>query len=43
MGVVFDNTEDDKILDRMLAMANAIDDKVGTYEIKDISEQEKQV
>lgn len=31
MGFVFDNTEDDKILDRMLAMANAIDYKVGTY------------
>ena len=31
MGFVFDNTEDDKILDRMLSMANDIDGKVGTY------------
>ena len=31
MGFVFDNTEDDKVLDRMLSMANDIDDKVGTY------------
>ena len=31
MGFVFDNTEDDKVLDRMLVMANAIDGKVGTY------------
>lgn len=31
MGFVFDNTEDDEILDRMLSMANAIDGKVGTY------------
>lgn len=31
MGFVFDNTEGDKILDRMLSMADDIDDKVGTY------------
>ena len=31
MGFVFDNTEDDKILDKMLDMADAIDEKVGTY------------
>lgn len=31
MGFVFDNTEGDKILDRMLDMADDIDDKVGTY------------
>ena len=31
MGFVFDNTEDDKVLDRMLDMANDIDDKVGSY------------
>ena len=31
MGFVFDNTEDDKVLDRMLSMADDIDDKVGTY------------
>lgn len=30
MGFVFDNTEDDKILDRMLGMADSIDNKVGT-------------
>ena len=31
MGFVIDNTEDDDILDRMLEMADVIDDKVGTY------------
>lgn len=31
MGFVFDNTENDEILDRMLSMADAIDGKVGTY------------
>lgn len=31
MGFVFDNTENDEILDRMLIMADAIDGKVGTY------------
>lgn len=30
MGFVFDNTEDDKILDRMLSMADNIDNAVGT-------------
>lgn len=31
MGFVFDNTGGDKILERMLDMADAIDGKVGTY------------
>lgn len=31
MGFVFDNTEGDKILDKMLDMADNIDNKVGTY------------
>ena len=30
MGFVFDNTEDDKILNRMLGMADSIDNAVGT-------------
>lgn len=30
MGFVFNNTEDDKILTRMLEMADSIDNKVGT-------------